>query len=54
MLPSRELAGSMESARIEDLLNWSLPQVLEREARDNPDRPFLTVVGEGAQTIARA
>ena len=42
----------MESAKTEDLLNWSLPRVLEREARDNPDRPFLTVVGEGAQTIA--
>lgn len=42
----------MESVRTEDLLSWSLPRVLEREARDNPDRPFLTVVGEGAQTVA--
>jgi carnitine-CoA ligase len=42
----------MEPVGAEDLLNWSVPRVLKREARDNPDRPFLTVVGEGTQTIA--
>ena len=35
------------------LLATSVPRVLDEQARDRPDQPFLTVLGEGTQTASQ-
>ena len=44
------MTDASHDIEIAELLATSVPRVLDQQARDWPERPFLTVIGEGTQT----